>query len=41
MKTITVVVPTFNEESNIINLYNRTKKVFEAYTTSADAKRSA
>ena len=29
MKTITVVVPTFNEESNIINLYNRTKKVFE------------
>lgn len=28
MKTITVVVPTYNEEGNIINLYHRTKKVF-------------
>lgn len=28
MKTITVVVPTYNEEENIINLYHRTKKVF-------------
>lgn len=29
MKVITVVVPTYNEEANIVNLYNRTKKVFE------------
>jgi len=28
MKTITVMVPTYNEESNIMNLYHRTKKVF-------------
>ncbi len=28
MKTITVVVPTYNEEANIMKLYQRTKKVF-------------
>lgn len=28
MKVITVVVPTYNEETNIENLYHRTKKVF-------------
>lgn len=28
MKVITVVVPTYNEEANIQNLYDRTKKVF-------------
>lgn len=33
MKTITIVVPTFNEESNVMNLYHRTKKVFEQYLT--------
>ncbi len=28
MKTITIVVPTYNEEANIKNLYHRTMKVF-------------
>lgn len=28
MKTITVVVPTYNEELNIMNVYHRTMKVF-------------
>lgn len=29
MKTVTVVIPTYNEEANIENAYNRVKKVFE------------
>lgn len=29
MKVISVVVPTYNEEGNIMNLYHRTKKVFQ------------
>ena len=29
MKTITVVVPTFNEEANIMKLYHRVRKVFQ------------
>lgn len=29
MKTITVVVPTYNEEANIENIYHRISKVFE------------
>ena len=29
MKTITVMVPTYNEEANIMDLYHRTKRVFE------------
>lgn len=31
MKTITVVVPTYNEEPNILNLYDRTKRIFQEY----------
>lgn len=31
MKTITVVVPTYNEEPNILNLYERTNRVFKEH----------
>lgn len=31
MRTITVVVPTYNEEANVVNLYHRTKGVFEKH----------
>jgi glycosyltransferase involved in cell wall biosynthesis len=30
MKTITVVVPTYNEEKNIINVYQRVSDVFNS-----------
>ena len=29
MSTITVVIPTYNEEKNIVKTYERVKKVFE------------
>ena len=29
VKTVTVVIPTYNEEKNIKNIYNRVRDVFE------------
>ncbi len=36
MKTITIVIPTYNEEKNIANTYDRVKTVFEQNLSSYD-----